>query len=125
MINASKVEHRDRQQLAAHRATAKPYLGLSPSPGSTTAHATIHTPAPKSVRRDTPTVGASCGCARGRHQHALQVPVCIVQVSYHVIHRHQRPLGMAPEFAIHDLDSLDACRHRPAGLSDDIAHYLE
>ncbi len=56
----------------------------------------------------------------------LQVPAGIVQVSYHGdLTAISARSEWAPEFAIHDLDSLDALAAAdPADFPDDIAHYL-
>lgn len=86
VINASKVEHRDRQQLAAQSGYSETIFVDLPSPGSTTAHATIHTPRTEIPFAGHPTVGASWWLReRGTPINTLQVPAGIVQVSYHVI----------------------------------------
>lgn len=64
VINASKVEHRDRQQLAAQSGYSETIFVDLPSPGSTTAHATIpYSPHRNSVRR-TPDRGSVLVAAR-------------------------------------------------------------
>lgn len=84
VINASKVEHRDRQQLAAQSGYSETIFVDLPSPGSTTAHATIHTPRTEIPFAGHPTVGASWWLReRGTPINTLQVPAGIVQVSYH------------------------------------------
>jgi predicted PhzF superfamily epimerase YddE/YHI9 len=72
-------------------------------------------------------VGASWWLrASGTPIRTLQVPAGIVQVSYDddiaVI---SAPSEWAPEFAIHDLESLDdLAAADPGDFSDDVAHYL-
>ncbi|CNV70631.1 thymidylate synthase [Mycobacterium tuberculosis] len=127
VINASKVEHRDRQQLAAQSGYSETIFVDLPSPGSTTAHATIHTPRTEIPFAGHPTVGASWWLReRGTPINTLQVPAGIVQVSYHGdLTAISARSEWAPEFAIHDLDSLDALAAAdPADFPDDIAHYL-
>lgn len=68
VINASKVEHRDRQQLAAQSGYSETIFVDLPSPGSTTAHATIHTPRTEIPFAGHPTVERPGGCARGGRQ---------------------------------------------------------
>lgn len=127
VINASKVEHRDRQQLAAQSGYSETIFVDLPSPSSTTAHATIHTPRTEIPFAGHPTVGASWWLReRGTPINTLQVPAGIVQVSYHGdLTAISARSEWAPEFAIHDLDSLDALAAAdPADFPDDIAHYL-
>lgn len=127
VINASKVEHRDRQQLAAQSGYSETIFVDLPSPGSTTAHATIHTPRTEIPFAGHPTVGASWWLReRGTPINTLQVPAGIIQVSYHGdLTAISARSEWAPEFAIHDLDSLDALAAAdPADFPDDIAHYL-
>jgi predicted PhzF superfamily epimerase YddE/YHI9 len=74
-----------------------------------------------------PTVGASWWLrSTGTPVHSLQVPAGVVQVNYDgdftaVSARSE----WSPEFAIHDLDSVDELADTdPADFSDDVAHYL-
>lgn len=94
---------------------------------ATVTNATIHTPRTEIPFAGHPTVGASWWLReRGTPINTLQVPAGIVQVSYHGdLTAISARSEWAPEFAIHDLDSLDALAAAdPADFPDDIAHYL-
>jgi predicted PhzF superfamily epimerase YddE/YHI9 len=64
--------------------------------------------------------------ARGTPIRTLQVPAGIVQVSYDDdVTTISARSEWAPEFAIHDLESLDdLAAANPADFPDDVAHYL-
>ena len=81
-----------------------------PTAGSTTAHATIYTPRTEIPFAAHPTVGASWWLReKGMPINTLQVPAGIVQVGYQGdLTAISARAEWAPEFAIHDLDSLDA-----------------
>ncbi|AKN17522.1 PhzF family phenazine biosynthesis protein [Mycobacterium haemophilum] len=131
VVDASQVEPGDRQHLAAQLGYSETIFIDLPTAGSTTAHASIHTPRTELPFAGHPTVGASWWLrANGMPINTLQVPAGIVQVSYGV-GAHGDLTGIsaraewAPEFAIHNLDSLGALGSAdPADFPDDIAHYL-
>ncbi|QUR67062.1 PhzF family phenazine biosynthesis protein [Mycobacterium spongiae] len=127
VVDASKVEPADRQQLATQLGYSETIFVDLPAAGSTTAHATIYTPSLEIPFAGHPTVGASWWLREaGTPLNTLQVPAGIVQVSYQGdLTSISARSEWAPEFAIHDLDSLDALAGAdPADFSDDIAHYL-
>jgi predicted PhzF superfamily epimerase YddE/YHI9 len=127
VVDAARVERSRRQDLAAQLGYSETIFVDLPAAGATTAHATIHTPRTEIPFAAHPTVGASWWLReQGVPINTLQVPAGIVQVS------HDGDLTLisaraewAPEFAIHDLDSLDALSSAdPADFPDDVAHYL-
>jgi predicted PhzF superfamily epimerase YddE/YHI9 len=127
VVDASQVELAERQHLAAQLGYSETVFVDLPTEGSTTAHATIHTPRTEIPFAGHPTVGASWWLReRGSPINTLQVPAGIVQVSRHGdLTAISAPAEWAPEFAIHDLGSLDALfAADPADFPDDIAHYL-
>ncbi|GAB7142246.1 PhzF family phenazine biosynthesis protein [Mycobacterium riyadhense] len=129
VVDASQVEHRDRQHLTAQLGYSETIFVDLPAVGSTTAHATIHTPRTEVPFAGHPTVGASWWL---RHNdmpiHTLQVPAGIVQVSYSDsgdLTTINARAEWAPEIAIHDIESLEALAAAdPTDFPDDIAHYL-
>ena len=127
VVDASQIEPRDRQHLAAQLGYSETIFVDLPSTGSTTAHATIHTARTELPFAGHPTVGASWWLREnGMPIKTLQVPAGIVQVSYEgELTAISARAKWAPEFAIHDLDSLDALAAAdPADFPDDTAHYL-
>ncbi len=127
VIDASTVQPRDRQRLAAQLGYSETIFVDLPTAGSTTAHARIYTPRTELPFAGHPTVGASWWLReRGTPIRTLQVPAGIVQVSYDDdLTAISARSEWAPEFAIHDLDSLDAlAAANPADYPDDIQHYL-
>ena len=127
VVDASTVGAQDRQRLASQLGYSETVFVDLPAPGSTTAHARIFTPVTEISFAGHPTVGVSWWLRElGTPVRTLQVPAGIVQVSYEddVIAIHARS-EWAPEFAIHDLESLDdLTAATPADFSDDIRHYL-
>lgn len=129
VVDASQVEHGDRQHLAARLGYSETIFVDLPTAGSTTAHATIHTPRTEVPFAGHPTVGASWWL---RHNdlpiRTLQVPAGIVQVSYGDsgdLTTINARAEWAPEIAIHDIESLEALAAAdPTDFPDDIAHYL-
>jgi predicted PhzF superfamily epimerase YddE/YHI9 len=119
---------------AAHRQAVATELGYSetividlPVNGSTTAHAHIFTPVTELPFAGHPTVGAAWWLReRGTPVNTLQVPAGIVQVRFPddltaVVARSE----WGPEFAIHDLASVDqVLAADPADYADDAYHYL-
>lgn len=127
VVDASQVEPSGRQELAAQLGYSETIFVDLPTAGATTAHATIHTPRTEIPFAGHPTVGASWWLReQGMPINTLQVPAGIVQVSRDGdLTAISAPAEWAPEFAIHDLDSLDALLSAdPADFPDDIAHYL-
>ena len=131
VVDASQVEPRERQRLAAQLGYSETIFVDLPSAGSTTAHATIYTPATELPFAGHPAVGASWWLREiGRPINTLQVPAGLVQVSRGAgrqgdLTAVSAPALWAPEFAIHELDSLDELANAdPADFSDDVAHYL-
>lgn len=128
VVDASRVEPQDRQRLAAQLGYSETIFVDLPTAGSTTAHATIHTPRTEIPFAAHPTVGLSWWLREnGTPINTLQVPAGLVQVSYEGsgLTGISARAEWAPEFAIHDLDSLEALfAADPADFPDDIAHYL-
>ena len=127
VVDASTVGPRDRQRLATQLGYSETVFVDLPAAGSTTAHVRIFTPKVELSFAGHPTVGASWWLRElGTPIRTLQVPAGIVQVSYEndVTAIHARS-EWAPEFAIHDLESLDdLAAANPADFPDDIQHYL-
>jgi predicted PhzF superfamily epimerase YddE/YHI9 len=127
VIDASTVEPRRRQSLARQLGYSETIFVDLPTPGSTTAHARIYTPLAELPFAGHPTVGASWWLReQGMPIRTLQVPAGIVQVSYAgELTAINARSEWAPEFAIHDLDSLDELfAASPADYPDDVQHYL-
>lgn len=127
MVDASKVERRHRQRLATQLGYSETIFVDLPSAGATTAHATIYTPRTEIAFAGHPTVGVSWWLReQGTPIKTLQVPAGVVQVGYEDdLTRVSARAEWAPEFAIHDLDSVDALvAADPAEFPDDTAHYL-
>ncbi|UQX10144.1 PhzF family phenazine biosynthesis protein [Candidatus Mycobacterium methanotrophicum] len=127
IVDASTVEVSWHQRIAAQLGYSKTVFIDLPSAGATTARARIYTPVTELPFAGHPTVGASWWVRnRGTPIRTLQVPAGIVQVSYDddataISARSE----WAPEFAVHDLESLDdLAAADPADFTDDVAHYL-
>jgi predicted PhzF superfamily epimerase YddE/YHI9 len=127
VVDASRVERRDRQYLAHELGYSETIFVELPDAGATTATAAIYTPRTELSFAGHPCVGASWWLRRrGTPINTLHVPAGLVRVSYvddlTVI---SAPAEWAPEFAIHDLDSPQAVLQAdPADFPDDVAHYL-
>lgn len=127
VVDASTVSPQQQQRLAAQLGYSETIFVDSPRPGSTTAHARIYTPFTELPFAGHPTVGASWWLrANGKPIRTLQVPAGIVQVSYDDdVTAVSARSEWGPEFAIHDLESLDdLAAASPADFPDDIQHYL-
>ncbi|HYB34605.1 MAG TPA: PhzF family phenazine biosynthesis protein [Mycobacterium sp.] len=127
VIDASTVQPGDRQRLATQLGYSETIFVDLPSAGSTTAQARIYTPRTELPFAGHPTVGASWWLReQGTPIRTLQVPAGIVQVAYDDdLTAISARSEWAPEFAIHDLDSLDAlAAANPADFPDNIQHYL-
>ena len=127
VVDAGAVEVSWHQRVAAQLGYSETVFIDLPSAGSTSAHARIYTPLTELAFAGHPTVGASWWLReRGTPIRTLQVPAGIVQVSYHDdVTTISARSEWAPEFAIHDLESLDdLTAATPADFPDDVAHYL-
>jgi predicted PhzF superfamily epimerase YddE/YHI9 len=127
VVDASTVEIEWHQRIATQLGYSETVFVDLPSAGSTTARARIYTPVTELPFAGHPTVGAAWWLrAKGTPIRTLQVPAGLVQVSYYddVAAINARS-EWAPEFAIHDLESLDELAAAdPADFSDDVSHYL-
>jgi predicted PhzF superfamily epimerase YddE/YHI9 len=127
VVDASTVDTRWHQRIATQLGYSETVFVDLPSAGSTSARARIYTPLTELPFAGHPTVGASWWLrARGTPVRTLQVPAGIVQVSYDdELTTISARSEWAPEFAIHDLESLDELAAAdPADFSDDVSHYL-
>ncbi|MFY9766735.1 MAG: PhzF family phenazine biosynthesis protein [Mycobacterium sp.] len=127
VVDAATVQPEQRQRLAAQLGYSETVFVDLPDAGSTTAHARIYTPLTELPFAGHPTVGASWWLrSLGTPIRTLQVPAGIVQVSYDDdITSISARAQWAPEFAIHDLESLDALAEADAAdFPDDVAHYV-
>jgi predicted PhzF superfamily epimerase YddE/YHI9 len=127
VLDAATVQPEQRQRLAAQLGYSETVFVDLPDAGSTTAHARIYTPLTELPFAGHPTVGASWWLRSiGSPIRTLQVPAGIVQVSYDDdITSISARAQWAPEFAIHDLESLDALAEADAAdFPGDVAHYL-
>ncbi len=127
VVDASTVEPKWHQRIATQLGYSETVFVDLPSAGSTTAHARIYTPLTELPFAGHPTVGTSWWLrARGAPIRTLQVPAGIVQVSYDDdVTAIDARSEWAPEFAIHDLESLeDLAAADPADFPDDVSHYL-
>jgi predicted PhzF superfamily epimerase YddE/YHI9 len=127
VVDASKVDIPQRQRLATQLGYSETIFVELPTASSTTAHARIYTPVTEVPFAGHPTVGASWWLrSNGSPIRTLQVPAGIVQVNYDDdITAISARSEWAPEFAIHDLESLDdLAAADPADFPDDVQHYL-
>jgi predicted PhzF superfamily epimerase YddE/YHI9 len=127
VVDASTVDVPQRQRLATQLGYSETIFVELPTRGSTTAHARIYTPLTEVPFAGHPTVGASWWLrANGSPVRTLQVPAGIVQVNYDDdVTAISARSEWAPEFAIHDLKSLDdLAAADPADFPDDVQHYL-
>ncbi|HEY2197744.1 MAG TPA: PhzF family phenazine biosynthesis protein [Mycobacterium sp.] len=127
VVDAATVEPNQHQRIAAELGYSETVFIDMPTAGSTTADARIYTPLVELSFAGHPTVGASWWLrSTGTPIHTLQVPAGVVQVHYDdditIISARSE---WAPEFAIHDLQSLgELAAADPADFPDDVAHYL-
>lgn len=127
VVDATEVPPAQRQQLATQLGYSETIFIDMPEPGAATATAHIFTPATELPFAGHPTVGAGWFLAsRGTPVHTLQVPAGVVQIAYDgdqtaVSARSE----WAPEFAIHDLGSVEELTAAdPDDYPDDLQHYL-
>jgi predicted PhzF superfamily epimerase YddE/YHI9 len=127
VVDAATVEADQHQRVATELGYSETIFVDLPAAGSASAHARIYTPVTELPFAGHPTVGASWWLRDiGTPIRTLQVPAGIVQVSYE---GDLTSVGArsewAPDFAIHDLDSLDdLAAADPSDFPDDAAHYL-
>ncbi|MDO3639870.1 PhzF family phenazine biosynthesis protein [Mycolicibacterium arseniciresistens] len=127
VVDASTVDPADRQRMATELGYSETIFVDVPEPGATTAHLRIFTPATELPFAGHPTVGAAWWLReQGSALHTLQVPAGIVQVAYDGdLTAVSARSDWAPEFAIHDLSSLDELAEAdPSDFPDDTQHYL-
>jgi predicted PhzF superfamily epimerase YddE/YHI9 len=127
VVDASTVDVSWHQRIATQLGYSETVFIDLPSAGSTTAHARIYTRLTELPFAGHPTVGASWWLrAKGTPIRTLHVPAGLVQVSYDdEVTAISARSEWAPEFAVHDLESLDdLAAADPADFSDDVAHYL-
>ncbi|WP_343709013.1 PhzF family phenazine biosynthesis protein [Mycobacterium sp.] len=127
VVDAATVQPDQHQRIARQLGYSETIFVNLPAAGSTTAEARIYTPATELAFAGHPTVGASWWLQSvGTPIHTLQVPAGLVQVSYDDdITTISARSDWSPEFAIHDLHSVDELATAdPADYSDDVAHYL-
>lgn len=127
VVDAATIPAAQRQAVATELGYSETIFIDLPDNGSTTAHAHIFTPAIELPFAGHPTVGAAWWLReRGTPVNTLQVPAGIVQVRFPdnltaVVARSE----WGPEFAIHDLASVDqVLAADPADYADDAYHYL-
>jgi predicted PhzF superfamily epimerase YddE/YHI9 len=127
VVDNATVQPRDRQRIATQLGYSETIFIDVPPVGANTAVARIFTPATELAFAGHPTVGASWWLReKGIPVHTLRVPAGIVQVGYDedttsVSARSE----WAPEFAIHDLASVDELLAAdPTDFPEEIAHYL-
>lgn len=131
VVDATAVAPQDRQRLATQLGYSETIFIDLPATGSSSAHASIFTPAIELPFAGHPTVGASWWLrAQGTPVHTLQVRAGIVQVGYGVDGDDELTLisaraEWAPEFAIHEVSSVEELAAAdPSDYPDDIQHYV-
>jgi predicted PhzF superfamily epimerase YddE/YHI9 len=127
VVDAGTVDPADRQRMATELGYSETIFVDVPEAGATTAHMRIFTPATELPFAGHPTVGAAWWLReQGSALHTLQVPAGIVQVAYDGdLTAVSARSDWAPEFAIHDLSSLDELAEAdPSDFPDDTQHYL-
>lgn len=127
VVDADAVAPADRQQLAAELGYSETVFVEIPGPGTNTAQARIFTPVTELAFAGHPTVGVAWWLRdRGTPIHTLQVPAGIVQVTYQDdLTTVSARAEWAPEFAVHDLASVDeVLTADPDDYPDDVQHYL-
>ncbi len=127
VVDAATVPPADRQRIATELGYSETIFIDLPEVGSNTAHAHIFTPAVELPFAGHPTVGAAWWLGqRGTPVHTLQVPAGIVQIGRDGERTTVRARAeWSPEFAIHDLGSVDdVLAADPGDYDDDAEHYL-
>lgn len=127
VVDASTVDRADQQRIATELGYSETIFIDLPKPGSSTAHARIHTPTTELPFAGHPTVGAAWWLRDiGRPIHTLAVPAGVVAVSYDgELAAVKARAEWAPDFAIYDLESTDELfAATPDDYSDDVENYL-
>lgn len=127
VVDAATVDPSDRQRIATELGYSETIFVDVPEPGSATAHIRIFTPATELPFAGHPTVGASWWLREnGSALHTLQVPAGLVRVEYDgELTAISAKSDWAPEFAIHDVASVDdLAAADPSDFPDDTQHYL-
>jgi predicted PhzF superfamily epimerase YddE/YHI9 len=127
VVPAAAVDPSDHQRIATQLGYSETVFIDVPQRGANTAPVRIYTPTTELPFAGHPTVGASWWLRdRGTPVHTLLVPAGIVQVDYaDDLTAVNARSEWAPEFAIHDLDSVDdVLAADPADYTDDVEHYL-
>jgi predicted PhzF superfamily epimerase YddE/YHI9 len=127
VVDAATVPAGERQRVATELGYSETIFIDLPDTGSTTAHAHIFTPATELPFAGHPTVGAAWWLReRGTPINTLQVPAGIVQISHDDALTIVRARAeWSPEFALHELDSVDELLAiEPGDYPDDVEHYL-
>jgi predicted PhzF superfamily epimerase YddE/YHI9 len=127
VVDAATVDPDQHQHIATELGYSETIFVTVPVAGATTADARIYTPLTELPFAGHPTVGASWWLRLiGTPVHTLHVPAGVVQVNYHGdVTTVSARSEWSPEFAIHDLDSVDEVAGAdPADFSDDVADYL-
>jgi predicted PhzF superfamily epimerase YddE/YHI9 len=127
VVDAATVTPEQHQPIATELGYSETIFVDIPAAGGNSASARIYTPATELPFAGHPTVGASWWLRSiGTPIDTLRVPAGVVQVRYDgdITTVSARP-EWSPEFAIHDLTSVDELAAAdPADFSDDVAHYL-
>ncbi|KAA0112130.1 PhzF family phenazine biosynthesis protein [Mycolicibacterium sp. P1-5] len=127
VVDAATAPGPERQRIATELGFSETVFIDLPADGSTTAHARIFTPATELSFAGHPTVGAAWWLRdRGTPIRTLQVPAGIVGINDDDDRTVIRVRAeWSPEFAIHDLPSVDELLGAdPDDYSDDAEHYL-
>ncbi|TFV55639.1 PhzF family phenazine biosynthesis protein [Mycobacterium sp. PS03-16] len=127
VVDAATVDPADRQRIATELGYSETIFIDVPEVGASTAHLRIFTPATELPFAGHPTVGASWWLRQnGIPVHTLQVPAGIVRVDYDGdMTAVSARSDWAPEFALHQMDSVEALAAAdPADYPDDAHHYL-
>ena len=127
VVDAAAVPAGQRQRLATELGYSETIFVDLPTPGSTSAHAHIFTPALELPFAGHPTVGAGWWLRqRGTPVRSLAVPAGIVQIGQDGDLTTVRARAeWSPQFTIHDMSTVqDVLSADPAEYADDAYHYL-
>lgn len=127
IIDAAAIQPQDRPRLAAQLGYSETIFVTMPPDGAATAQARIYTPNGELGFAGHPSVGVSWWLRDiGRPIRTLQLPAGLVQVHYQgELTAISARSEWAPEFAIHEVASLDELlAATPVDFPDTVAHYL-
>lgn len=127
VIDSATVDPADRQRIATELGYSETIFVTLPDPGTSTAHAHIHTPTTELPFAGHPTVGASWWLKdRGTPIRTLQVPAGLVQVAYAGdVTSVSARAEWAPDFSISEIATAeDLAAADPDDYGDDVEHYL-